>query len=463
MIGRMWCLFPALFVFLSFSAFAEITSAGLEVQVPAFDLLPVIFPGGTIEALPGNSTQYLVVNPKTLTLHTLARNFGDGDIELARLTVAGNEVTKIEPIALVSPTTRIPRALEKIRDGKPLRVFCFGSSLVEGGTSKHGWQRRAFDKNYFDHSLNVGSQVHAVNFGVGGTNARYSIALFGTGLENGKALETSAFDCDLAIVALLPNGGEDRDAVFEGVVRMLRSRDLEVLLLTDNSNAGKGIASGLWGGGSLVRQLADRYDCAVADTAAYMLEAEQRGKKVFGDSIHQSPEGHFEWARAVAAALYPYSEVEALAEGALDFTGKSVVTKEDIIPGGIEVDFTPANTGGILNANVRTNPLAGIYGMSSRTRLDLPEGSRLMVSHQTMRAADLVFEVSSSFEAEVREPSGGSLLKTIANQAPEKISARPQIKPVVSAGELQTSGPQTYTLTITSGVLRLYAISYHTP
>jgi hypothetical protein len=437
-----------------------ITADGLTVRVPGIAFEGGSFPGGTVDVAPADGTQHLVLNLKTRTLHTLARRIGDGEIELALLTVKNGAVTRIEPISSALPATRIPHTVGKLAKGEPLKIYCFGSSLVENGAGSEGWQRRLFNPAYPDASLRVGSNLKVVNHGVGGTTARYTVALFGTALQDGKQHATSAFDCDLAIVALLPNGGEDRDAVYEGVIRMLRSRGIEVLLLTDNSLAGQGISTGLWGGGSLVRKLADRYGCAVADTAAYMLEAEQRGEKVFADSIHQAPLGHQEWARSIAAVLSP--GIPLLASPIVEFPVDPLPAARGKVPGSVELDLSPKQTGGTIQRSASNLP-ARVYGVSNAIVTHLGVGATLAIDRPDMIAADLIFDASSAFIVEVRSADGSNLLKTIAYNAPAGVGPRPQTRPVFPASEMPAGTDRRYRIVVTEGVLGLYAAAYHLP
>jgi len=100
------------------------------------------------------------------------------------------------------------------------------------------------------------------SYAVGGANVRYmsSLAAYSinpttTGVGNTSTLAygqipsqfalapsnkpqllSRAYDYDLVILGLYPNGGTDKLAFYEAVVKNFRARDVEVLLVTDNSD-----------------------------------------------------------------------------------------------------------------------------------------------------------------------------------------------------------------------------------
>lgn len=441
-----------------------VSASGLTLTVAPFSVGGLRYEGGSLDAVP-HKEQFVVLNLKTRTLHALPRAIGDGEVVLARVSVADGAVAKVESREPVLPGTRIPRALEKIAQGKPLVVSCFGSSLVAGGRSPNGWQRLLFDPAHPQKRFHVGtvgadggSNITNNSYGVGGTNARYTVSLLGEATLNETRFKTTAYDCDLAIVALLPNGGEDRDATFEGVVRMFRSRGIEVLLLTDNSNAGKGVSTGLWGGGNFVRKMADRYGCAVADTAAYMLEGELKGEKVFADSIHSAEAGHRKWAVAIAGVLSPGVELKA---APVAYVAMPTLQDVALVPAKIATDFAPVRIGGTEIAGGSSNPPGAIYGAGTPARLSLKPGDSVDVGREGLMAADLIFSATSGFAVEVREADGSAVIKRIDYKAPAKVAARPQTRSVIAASELKGSEGKPYRVTVTGGELQLYAVVYH--
>jgi hypothetical protein len=441
----------------------SVSASGLTLEVTGFQWGGLAFAGGAVEALP-SCEQYLVLNLRTLELHTLLRAIGDGDLVLATLTTDKTHVTRIHPCELELPKTRIPEFLGKREAGVPVSIACYGTSLTENGNAVDGWLRLLFDKPGDARRMNVHVDGYIAweNYAVGGTNARYAIALLGTAWHDGEVLDSPPLDCDLAIVGLLPNGGSDRLAVFEGVVRKLRDRGIEVLLVTDNPHASDGVRDGLWSDGIFVRELANHYDCALADTAAYMTEAALRGEDVYQDSIHQNARGHYQWARSVASVLAP--EVTLDPSDGLIASEADTLQPQPLVPDLVEVDFTPVHQGGTEISEVPQNRLAVYHGLSDGLRIDINAGGSLEVYRAHMTAADLIFDASSSFRAELRRVGDDAIVKHMRYQAPQGNpvwAIRPQTRCVFAADESGIVRDQRYELVVTAGTLRLYGVSYY--
>lgn len=457
----------------------QVAHAGLLLTVPPFELGGLAFEGGTVRTLPSRK-QYLVANLHTRKLHVLPRAIGQGEMVLGHLRTTENEITDLEILPQPElPQTHIPQTLEKLRRGEPIRVRNFGSSLVDLGNRTNGWQELVYQRSNPEQAFYVGSgtegHITSISHGLGGSNARYSAALMGTAVYDGKQLSSAAFDCDLAVVALIPNGGEDRMEVFEAVVRQLRARGIEVLLLTDNSNAGLGERSGLWASGDIVARLAERYGCALADTAAYVLEADVNGEKPFADAIHQTPLGHRRWAEAIAGVLSPVpprqlagSETSAqpAPESAPGSPSTSAlpqtVLAAERVPAAFSVDLLPAHTGGTLHRNQSGNQVAAIYG-APQTRLDLSAGDSVEVSGKNLLAVDAIYHDSPpGFTGELRD-AARNLIGTVVLERKTGGSNRARALRLLAPEAVAAldAADQPLRLTVTDGTLRLYALSYH--
>ncbi len=458
-------LFASLCILLAchfLSAGVEIESDGLTLSVAPFEAEGVTFSGGEIEAAPDKKL-YLVLNLHTNELHLLLRSIGDESLLLAVVKTGQDRVVSIEPVEPSLPVTYIPKAIEALRDGEPLRVHLFGTSLVEAGKSSHGWQKILFAPEYSQDPRSMLQSsapdvVTCTNYAVGGTNSRYTIALMGEAMLEGQSLKTEAYDCDLAIVALIPNGGKDRLPIYEGVVRQLRARGLEVLLLTDNSMAKVANASGLWGDGHFVHKLADAYGCSIADTAAYMLEAETNGIKVYADSIHSSKQGHEAWATAASGAL---SYVPGQTSKRRVVTGEETPLKEAAwVPKRELVDLSPVIQTRATRKADGGNRLARAFGVDSPSSIELVTGDQFTLNRDGYIAADVIFAASNTFELEVREKRTGEILRTLKYKGPN-VGSRPQAKAVIAASDFSKAiAEDRYTVTVLSGKLKLYGLSY---
>lgn len=432
------------------AASVSISSTGLTLTVPAFEFDGSEYPGGSISALP-QTKSFLVLNRKTRRLHLLPRAIGDGEIVLAEVTAGTNSI-EITPQAPALRPIPLPKTLAKLAAGEPVEVACFGTSLVENGGGKTGWQRLLFDEDHPDSEFRAGPHFVRKSYAVGGTNARYTFSLFGSAKVGNEKLETNAYQAGLAVVALIPNGGQNRLPLFEAVVRSLRARGVEVLLLTDNAMAGKGESDALWRDGEFVRKLANRYGCAVADTASYMREAELRGEKVYADNIHQSPEGHRHWAEAASGVLSAWGARPS------EVSNADVATDAPI-PALVLVDLDPVAIGAKRESSAPGNRYDKTFGRRTGALL-LPVGGKVQLRGTDLLSADLVFDASSGFVAEVSVGQGGEVLTTLSYKAPDKIPPRPQTRAVLLPDTLQAQPASEYTVTVKEGQLNLYGVSY---
>lgn len=462
----------ALFLMLMGVKAADITSHGFELIVPPGEIDGVKWAGGRVAVSPG-STQTLVVNLKTRELHLLSRCIGDGEIALATITSSEDEILRLEQTVPQLPSTRIPLALQKISKGDPLRVSTLGTSLIENGRIPQGWMLQLFDSKKPISRFYVGldsdekttsSNIAVKNYALGGSNSRYTAAVLGRAIagDKNRLLSSPAFDCDLAVVGLLPNEGIDRLEIFESVVRQLRSQGIEVLLLTDNAFAKGGEGDPLWKDGEFVKKMADRYGCALADTAAYMREGELKGLGVYKDRIHHAPAGEDCWAEAVAGVLSPGVSLKQdprMEKSVLETQG-TPISEPLKVPVGILVDFLPNSSGGEFNG-APDNRLAKMFRSEKQGFLKLSIGNSLEMSHQDMMAADLMVDGSSGFEAEIKDASTGQLVKTISYAPKAGTGPRAVVQTVFSATELSNAKSLAYSVAVIDGTMHLYGLSYH--
>ncbi len=438
----------------------SIIASNFEIRLSAFSFAGVDFPATSIEALP-DRVQYLVMNLKSRRLHTLARIMGEASLVLARVETDTEGVVDVIPCPLSRPRTRIPEAAKKIRSGQAVRVNAYGTSLVENGAGTDGWLRLLFDTGEEDTGLRVAGDVRLVCHAVGGTNAHYTVALLGRTRAEAKEASSRRHACDLVIVGLLPNGGDNRLELFESVVRKFRGQGLEVVLLTDNAHRGEGRGDTLWADGEFVGAMAERYGCALADTAAYMEEAEQRGGAVYADTIHQSPLGHRAWAEAVSAVIAPCVDEEA--QGGLpgcEAAAMASICRSELTDVEALVDFEPVCLGAKPVRGVPENRIARLFMGGDGNSQDLEPGGTLIIPSEG--AVDIIFDASRSFTGEIQEQGGGEVLKCIEYAAPAgspEWSVRPVARTVVSLEEA-TAARAPYTLKVVGGTLRLYGVSY---
>lgn len=193
-----------------------------------------------------------------------------------------------------------------------------------------------------------------------------------------------------------------------------------------------------------------------------MRAAELRGEPVYLDTVHQSPEGHRRWAEAVAGALTASGRARRPAAADVKPTGETVQNPA-LVPGGVEVDFSPEHRGGAV-LDAPQNRLANAYGAKAVATV-LSAGGSLRIAHAKALAIDLVVDSSSGFVGTVRATGGGAdagPAKTFTHAASTK-TPRPQLRTVFSAQELRGSRNSVWNIEITEGTARVYGVVYQLP
>lgn len=294
-----------------------ITVNELTVTVAPFETGAFSFAGGALAIVP-NGTWFVGVDLYRNTLIALPRLGHRGWVPVARVVAGDSGITSVEQIAPVLPATRIPRTLEKIRNAQPVNVVVMGSSLAEGGGTTT-WSGMLFNASSSLSAYKVPHMGTFQNIGLGGSPNQYMLAQLGYALPDGRS---SLFNnVDLVALTCLANGGEYRLSNIEPLVRQLRTRGVEVVLLTDNpqnpSNAYASMqTSALYSDGTEPIRVADLYGIELADTAAYVFEQHLRyGSGIYSDAIHmrgaepagpsvaQPSCGHEVYARAVRSVI----------------------------------------------------------------------------------------------------------------------------------------------------------------
>lgn len=337
----------------------RINVSGLTVTVSAFTAGPFYFAGGTLSVV-ANGTWYVGVDLYRNTLIALPRLGHRGWVPVGKVVAGASAVTSVEQITPVLPASRLPRAMAKILAGQALNVVVMGSSLAEGAdTSTATWAGMLFysGSEVAKYRLPAASLTFR-NVALGGTPNLYQLAQLGNGGRNNSAgaISDSGFTekfvnrvpptgrsaffngVDLVVLTCLANGGDYRMDIIEPVVRRLRERDIEVVLLTDNpqgptlSYATMATAL-LYTDGPSVMRVADLYECELADTAAYVFSDHLRyGSGIYSDSIHmlsavpagpataQPSGGHETYARALRS-LFNVAQAPNVVVANYDFAG----------------------------------------------------------------------------------------------------------------------------------------------
>lgn len=207
-------------------------------------------------------------------------------------------------------------------------------------------------------------------------------------------------DVDLVVLTCLANGGDYRLAMIDPIIRQLKKRGVEIILLSDNPQGPSNdyvamLGTHLYKWGPEPISVAERYGIELADTAAYVFEQHLRyGSGIYGDSIHMTNAtpagpsvarpsgGHEVYARAVRSVLPMISQVVGLPiknmnfdDGTQGFTifgaaflssvgGKLKVIKTTATPNqwGSWVDIPAVNAGDVLRVQGTWNFEDGYVG-----------------------------------------------------------------------------------------------------
>lgn len=248
------------------------------------------------------------------------------------------------PLATVRPAVREWRTvntaakLSAPRDSvAPFRVTLFGDSIAES-TASDSWMKMLSDVNSGDSNYLGKTTAYAplaidwTNRAMGGSTSKLSLAHFGVGrpkIDYGNypgmhvagqgRTPARVTEMELAILCVGQNGGPENEATVETTVRLLRSANVDVLLVAtnpmnpaaENQGADRAIS---------YRRIADLYGCGLADlnTEFRMLSAKKAAGRPGGypltddgtgtvglisDTVHPSALGRKQYARVIGATL----------------------------------------------------------------------------------------------------------------------------------------------------------------
>lgn len=309
---------------------------GMTVRVGPFALGQWTFAGGAI-SVPAAGTWFIGAELWSGALRCLPRLGHRGWVPVARVVASSGAITSITQIMPAMPASRIPRTLKKLNDGASINVVVMGSSLTVSGGAATDWPGMIFGSGSIA-AYRLPGVIAAQYRGVGGAPNQYQLAQVGLASKHwGYGFANSGFaitgepkfpppngrsamltGVDLVVIGVLANGGDYRLESIEPIVRKLRQRGVEVILVTDNpqgpsTDYAAMSAASLYVDGPEVMRIADLYGVELADTAGYVFEAHIRsgGTGIYGDTIHMTTgtpsgpaallpaNGHEAWARAV--------------------------------------------------------------------------------------------------------------------------------------------------------------------
>lgn len=387
-------------------------------------------------------TNYLVLNYATGKPHILYRFLGGGGEHLLAVIMTGatGVTTVYQNNDFTGMASRIGQAKSKLL-AIPNRfdISLLGDSLTESSGTGIMWKDLLFNSAQSTNGFNV-PNVGAVvvrNFGLGGMNADYGLALMsrsaqsfgypyqgygghGTALDMAgnpggtSALKTytpqSGFSTfwktlpDLVIVGFGVNAGATGYGSYssqdlECIGRALQERGVPTLYTTENDFYGSALSSQTTA--SNVAALASGLGGAVADTAAYVDEINRRGLSTYADSVHQNQYGWNAWAEAILGVLNQYAQrtmtVTPLPNRIIDTTSSAEAPYSGFgmtFVGGTSINASAGVTK-TNNAYSGSTSLAGAFGQTTVYCVPGTSGSvtnYVDYYHSCWSSAQLVFE-----------------------------------------------------------------------
>ena len=273
---------------------------------------PVDFSGGAISVRKG--TWFVGVDLYSKSLICLPRLGHQGWVPALKVVASETGVIHIEDVSITAPQCRIPNTLHKVATRQPIEVTVMGSSLMLAYDTSY-WPRMLFSSFYGSKQYRLPTTITARYLALGGNASVSQLAQAGYAAQALPKFSAAIMDSpsgtvgqsysiaksDLVVIGLLANSWEYNREVVEPVVRSLRRLGVEVLLVTDNQG---GVTAGMtqeqyqsastiFPDAKWIFEVADKYGCAVADTAAYVLDAYYRigYSTIYADEIHQKRNG----------------------------------------------------------------------------------------------------------------------------------------------------------------------------
>jgi len=384
--------------------FAPATPLGLSLQASGLNLYVsngtisdsignlVAFPGGSVSLFP-SFTNYIVLNLGNGRLYSLSRAIDSGSVLLAVITTGTNGILSTTPVTPTIPPGGVERAKALLNlSTNVVKLDLFGDSLTAGSGSGVNWLDLLFRSRFATNGFNLPlpDRLQLRNFANGGTIAEYTLGL----------VDSPGYDPatpDLVTVEVGVNSSRYSAVATEDIVRRLRSRNIEVLLITGNANQSTpGIHEDI---GLNMALLARKYRCAVADTWAYVNSADLGGTNTWFDSVHQNQAGWFAWATAIGGVLNRCSQDPIVPDpGPAHVLQHPIVSEQNRLFESATFDAPESFTGAYFSTNVvlGTNCIPFLYGRTaSNAVLCVPPGGTVTFKNTNWVAGCLQLERGS--------------------------------------------------------------------
>ena len=271
---------------------------GLIVNVDGIDLCGFKGDEGTITLLK-NGTWFIGFDLFSREIIALPRLGHGGWIPVLKCVTGESNVLSMKTIDPLIPPCRIPNTVAKITSGDPTHIITMGGAMFNRNSTDEFFGYLVSQFSSYD-LYRLASNVSITTMGSNNNANFYTLSntgFFGShtgdgrynsgshsALGNNKPINGSSEivrSADLVILSCLNSGEEEmRIECIEPIVRNLRKMGIEVLIVSDFHNKQSGYRTyasvtqtSKYNEGNIVREIAERYGCQFADTAAYVAEA----------------------------------------------------------------------------------------------------------------------------------------------------------------------------------------------
>ena len=455
--------------------------------------------------LPTNDSKifYIGYDLVDYTVHYLRRNYQDGMVWIGSVETDGiGGITNINNITPYITKTKIKAFLDKLNNStRAVNVALLGDSIMFGHVSGGGtsFEDKLFDLTASSFGYNVPSisSVINTNYSEGGATAHYGAMLTatacksGTGNYNSTGVNWDAQDqsnvfaiadydilrdspiyrgsYDLVIIGFFVNGGSSNFAWLESVVKNIRHKNIDVIVITENFRAAnlELYIENL----DIIKNICDDYGCGYADTWSFMREQEYKGVNTIDDTVHPNEAGHTSYANSIRTVINDKNE--RLADNTPRPT-RTIKSDDNVnvaknFPNNAQFDGLPSShTGTLIASGVPDllNPAVyfnGKNGAASVIELEVGEVARF--SHGYASGYDIVVDGSMVGNFDYTSQSGGTIQGS--HEHPTNLGHRSQLMEGKQAGEYssqtgQLIGNSAVQVICTSGTVKLYGILWHT-
>jgi len=277
----------------------------------------VNYPALTIDLPPYSGTTdnvwFIGIDLFRQVLVALPRNIHTGWLVLGIVTVTANGNPTVKNLNSSIPPAKLLRVLRKIKQNEPVNVVVMGSSLtiypdwsqalfgasatsalylVPGVNTYNSWGQVGTPNGEQAAFCGSAQRAHFINQpAIGGIAANSFVSDLITNLlpTNGRAAYLR--NTDLVVLGCLANYGTDRLDIADAECSILAEMGIDVILTTDTPSVPSGSAlnwslgqgtytdlqnANLYPDGDYLRELAERYNFELADTAGFMFYEQLR-------------------------------------------------------------------------------------------------------------------------------------------------------------------------------------------